>query len=266
MKQTALAKRGTDTLDFKTQAAAKIKRLLGEIAENTIAAGHELIAVKATLKHGEWGPWLRDECEMSERMAQRLMSVAECFKNDNLSDLNIAPSALYLLASPSTPDDIRQSMLEQARSGARITVAAVHQAIGPGEETNEELPAFEKLPPLFCINRPWLMRACEEAKALAPVVTVDYQRIGAIEDHRADEVAGDIASLVAANEATRKMRFLVNWDCGDLEIVTNNMCYAAEGGYTTLYWEMYRHVEDVLRHPWFKPDALSAFRLEFNPQ
>src|SRR5262245_35407170 len=77
------------------------------------------------------------------------MSVGECFKTDNLSDLDIAPSALYLLASPSTPEDIRQSILEEARAGGKITLAAVRKAIGPGDEP-------KTLPPV--VEPEWLQR------------------------------------------------------------------------------------------------------------
>jgi len=130
--QTSIAIADEDR-QFAAREAEEIKRLLKKTAENIIIIGQKLSAVKARLKHGEWGAWLRDECDPGERTAQNFMAVGERFKNENFADLNIAPSALYMLASPSTPDDIRQSILEQARSGARITLAAVQQAIGPGD-------------------------------------------------------------------------------------------------------------------------------------
>ncbi len=40
------------------------------------------------------------------------MRVAHQFKCDNLSHLPITPTALYALAAPSTPDEIRQAALE----------------------------------------------------------------------------------------------------------------------------------------------------------
>ena len=45
--------------------------------EHAMACGDLLIEAKAQLKHGEWLPWLRDECPISEQMAQRYMRLAK---------------------------------------------------------------------------------------------------------------------------------------------------------------------------------------------
>jgi Protein of unknown function (DUF3102) len=56
--------------------------------EHAVNAGKMLIEAKALLKHGEWLPWLRDHCAMSERKAQRYMEIApHVCKSDTLSDL-----------------------------------------------------------------------------------------------------------------------------------------------------------------------------------
>jgi Protein of unknown function (DUF3102) len=136
---TAITKYDDDQ-QFAANEAEEIRGLLKRAARDIVTIGQKLIAVKARLKHGEWGEWLRDQFDWDERTARRFMSVGEAFKTDNLSDLDIAPSALYLLAAPSTPEDIRQSILEQARAGARITLAAVRDAIG-GDEAKALPPA-----------------------------------------------------------------------------------------------------------------------------
>ena len=43
--------------------------------EHAVAAGKMLIVAKEQLKHGEWLPWLRDHCSLSERKAQRYMVI-----------------------------------------------------------------------------------------------------------------------------------------------------------------------------------------------
>ena len=43
---------------------------------HAIAAGELLIEAKTLLKHGQWLPWLRDHCVMSERTAQLYMRCA----------------------------------------------------------------------------------------------------------------------------------------------------------------------------------------------
>jgi hypothetical protein len=62
---------------------------------HAVAAGKMLIEAKAALKHGEWLPWLRDHCHISERKAQRYMAIAPHVvpKSDSVSDL----------AQPATP-------------------------------------------------------------------------------------------------------------------------------------------------------------------
>ena len=45
--------------------------------EHGIAAGELLIEAKAKVQHGQWLPWLRDNCEMSERTAQLYMRLAK---------------------------------------------------------------------------------------------------------------------------------------------------------------------------------------------
>ncbi len=69
--------------------------------------GSRLIAVKDALGHGRFGRWLEAEFQWSEPTAERMMRVADTFKSVKLTDLNIGQSALYMLASPSTPAPIR---------------------------------------------------------------------------------------------------------------------------------------------------------------
>lgn len=154
--ETAIAL--TDDQQFATTEAEEIRRLLRRAAKDIVTIGQKLIAVKARLNHGEWGAWLRSEFDWDSRTAQRFMSVGDRFKNDNLSDLNIAPSALYLLAAPSTPEDVRREMLERARNGEKITVRtaeesiAAMQAVGEItkavlEHSQQESAMWDQMPP-----------------------------------------------------------------------------------------------------------------------
>jgi Protein of unknown function (DUF3102) len=44
---------------------------------HALAAGDLLIEAKAQLKHGQWLPWLKEHCEISERTAQNYMRLAK---------------------------------------------------------------------------------------------------------------------------------------------------------------------------------------------
>jgi len=60
--------------------------------------------------HGNWLPWLEAEFGFTPRTAQNFMNVADKFKYETVSYLDIAPKALYLLllAQNSTPDEARK--------------------------------------------------------------------------------------------------------------------------------------------------------------
>jgi hypothetical protein len=76
--------------------------------EHAIMAGELLIEAKEQVKHGEWLPWLRDHCTISERTAQLYM---RCAKNraeltseirNDVADLTMSEAvALLALSSDS---------------------------------------------------------------------------------------------------------------------------------------------------------------------
>lgn len=61
-------------------AATRIRSLIAEIVEATVAReiqiGRELLAIKARLGHGHFGPWLAAEFGWSDRQARRFMTAA----------------------------------------------------------------------------------------------------------------------------------------------------------------------------------------------
>ena len=104
----------------KTRTAA-IKALMKRTAQDIIEIGQELITVKSQLDHGMFIGWLKIEFGWTRMTANNFIHVAERFKLENFSHLDFAPSALYLLASPSIPEDAREEALSRAESGERIT-------------------------------------------------------------------------------------------------------------------------------------------------
>ncbi len=82
-------------------------------AQDIVEIGERLIEVKAHLEYGQFQGWIKAEFDWTRQTAYRFMQVAERFKGCN-NLLQVAPSALYLLASPSTPDEARAEALERA--------------------------------------------------------------------------------------------------------------------------------------------------------
>lgn len=102
-----------------TDLAARIKvehestaAALKRGAEHAIAAGKLLLEAKLLLKHGQWLPWLKDNCAISERTARLYMRLAqnqmELGENGNVADLSVR-GALAMIARPKDDDIARLS-------------------------------------------------------------------------------------------------------------------------------------------------------------
>jgi hypothetical protein len=116
---------GAESRIVVRQKTDEIRERVKRAAEDIVAIGERLLTVKHHRGHGRFGQWLAAEFQMNERSAQRMMAVAERFKSDNVSDLNITPSALYLLASNAVPDDVRRDAIASAKAGTPVTHKAV---------------------------------------------------------------------------------------------------------------------------------------------
>ncbi len=72
------------------------------------------------------------------------MRVAEVFKSETVSDLQLAPSALYILAAPSTPETARKEAITRAEAGESIgkkTAVEIKQKYTPPSTKPEPEPA-----------------------------------------------------------------------------------------------------------------------------
>jgi hypothetical protein len=125
-----------DAADKVRSSADKIRRTVQKTLEDIILVGQELLAVKEAVGHGHFGAWLRAEFGWTERMAQNFMSVAERFGANTklISDLTIQPTAAYLLAAPSVPDEARQVAIEKAEAGEAITTKVAKQIVAEAKK------------------------------------------------------------------------------------------------------------------------------------
>jgi hypothetical protein len=100
----------------ETNEPAQLDQLVIEIrfysqqtALNMIEIGKRLLQAKKQVEHGEWGKWLKNKVDLSERTAQYFMKSYEIFGNTQ----NVAvfrPSQVYALIDASEP--VRQEILE----------------------------------------------------------------------------------------------------------------------------------------------------------
>jgi gas vesicle protein len=122
---------------------AKVKRTMDDLIE----VGNELLAAKEALPHGQLGSWLAAEFGWTERTARNFMAVAERFghKTEIISDLTIQPTAAYLLAAPSTPDEARETAIERAEAGEQITTAVAKEILAQARK--KKRPMRQRVPP-----------------------------------------------------------------------------------------------------------------------
>lgn len=124
------------TLDAETrivvqQRTGEIKTLMRRAAQDIVDIGLKLIEVKGRLPHGAFLPWVASEFGWHRDTVNKFMHVAERYGAIEMSKLStFAPSALYLLAAPSTPEEARVEAMERAESGEAITHAKAREIIG----------------------------------------------------------------------------------------------------------------------------------------
>jgi hypothetical protein len=120
--------KGPEQAGFLAETADAIRALGRNAVRDIIKIGWYLSEAKERAGHGNWLQWLRLEFAWSERTAQRFMDVYRLsLKSDKLADLEIDLSVLYLLASKSMPEPVREEIFDRAAAGEVISLAAVRE-------------------------------------------------------------------------------------------------------------------------------------------
>lgn len=93
---------------------------LGGAVERVIDAGNTLRWAKATLPHGEYLPWVQQACGLKPDHAARLIRAAEWVSNmGHVPHLNGVTDVktLFILSADTTPDDVREWVMERCAAG-----------------------------------------------------------------------------------------------------------------------------------------------------
>ena len=175
-------------LDERTQTivwqrTSEIKELMRLTAENIISIGQKLTEVKEKLGHGSFQNWLRSEFEWSEQTARQFMQVyrwSKTIKNKNFVFSQLATSALYLLAAPSTPPEARDEVLTIIDGGEKISYSCVKTIVN----------RYKK--PLLCesqVEQTIDIHALPKSVAVEPLFRLKTSESGHIVRlYRADEI------------------------------------------------------------------------------
>ena len=138
-----------ETTQFVQQQTGEIRVLMKRTAQGIVEIGSRLLEVKARLGYGRFEDWLEAEFEWSRSAAAKFMQVSDQFRNVKFTELDIAPSALYILAAPSTSEAVRQEALSRAQAGEPITYTtaqAIKQKYTPPSRKTRPEPELELEP------------------------------------------------------------------------------------------------------------------------
>ena len=123
------------------EATAAIRERLRKAAQDIWEIGKMLNDVQFKLQRGQFDEWIEAEFDWSRRTAYKFISVYKRFDNSvNLEEINIATSALYLLAAESTPEEIREDFIQKAQEGEKVTHQEVLKIVKKARENSQEKP------------------------------------------------------------------------------------------------------------------------------
>ena len=124
---------------FLAEQSGRLLSLQRQTAQNVIEMGSILIEVKQVIPKGQFEDYLLQtfgsDSGYTPRSAQNFMNVARHFAGKPITDA-IAPSVLYLLAAPSTPDLVRELACKLVEDGEKISVDRAKELIANGREAS----------------------------------------------------------------------------------------------------------------------------------
>lgn len=193
-------------------AAERIRVRMKRTAEDIIAIGLDLAAVKERLPHGAFLPWIEAEFGMADRTARRFMQVAEVYGGKSDIMANLPPTALYELAAPSMPEPVRQIVEQKAEAGESVSVeevkrlkreladkdAATNRAVREAEKAKREAEA-EKAKATDLLGQVNMLR--ENADAVRIRAEMEAEAKAAAERQR---LLSEIETAKAEAERVRK--------------------------------------------------------------
>ena len=142
------------TAEFLLQETQEIKSLMKRTVEGIIETGERLQRVKQRLKHGEFMTWVENEIKCHYSTALHFMRVWETFgeQKEQIADVGINVSVLYLLSAPSMPEQLRTEIVEMVKSGNPVSFAEAKRLKKEYTETKNDNISAEKQDTITTIN------------------------------------------------------------------------------------------------------------------
>jgi hypothetical protein len=153
-----------DTASYLRIHASRIHEFARATAIGIVQIGLHLTEAKNRVGHGKFLKWIEAEFAWTYKTAERFIGVYQRIKIDNLSNLAIDVSALYLIAAPRTAEPVRTEVIRRAEAGEPITHQAVVALRKQYQETGELPDSTTELIALVQDGK----RRLEEAKQTFP--------------------------------------------------------------------------------------------------
>lgn len=139
-----LSKADQKTLDALTR---RLEKNLQDTVGHLVEIGRDLMQAKELVGHGGFEKWLGVNFDLSDQTARRFMHVAEAFGDQVEALKGLSLSCVYLLAAPSTPNTVREAVLQKVQDGEKVSLATIQelrQVSGESADTDDgEIPVKE---------------------------------------------------------------------------------------------------------------------------
>lgn len=180
------------------QVRAATERIHLRTAVAVIENGRDLLAVREMPEmKGRFVAWLKAEFNLSKSTAYNLMQAAENL-GESFQRLEIGPRALYALAAPSTPEEVREEVAARATDGEKITYTEVERL------KREAARAKDEAERLKVEREDWIQMA--QSAADRERETREHLRLARQDAYAEAQKAGEAARLAILAEAEQAKR------------------------------------------------------------
>lgn len=126
--------------------AQRIKSQIRQQTKSIIETGQILREVKSRLEHGQFSAWVQSELGHSVRTAENYMRAA-AFADGKKSEIIslLPPATIYALAAPSTPDNVKDTVLNDLEAGKGVNIRSIENQIRLAKETKHSTDSSEAL-------------------------------------------------------------------------------------------------------------------------
>ena len=123
-----------------------VSSALKESVRHAIAAGELLIEAKGLVQHGQWLPWLRDHCSISDRTAQLYMRVAkgraeiEAQMRNGVADLTLNEATGLLALTSDVREFLKFAKKAEGLEGEELVGFCIENGVAVLRDPSSSIP------------------------------------------------------------------------------------------------------------------------------